>query len=69
MDRARDRLDLTEVHEVLESWRRIAWLIADMGIDGYRAMMASAEQRLQTGERAPGSVPWNQLKAELGLPG
>jgi hypothetical protein len=68
MDRARDRLDLAEVHEVLEAWRRIAWLIADLGATKYRDMIASAEERARTGERPAGSVPWSQLKVELGLP-
>lgn len=68
MDRARDRLDLAEVHDVMEAWRRIAWLIAQLGATGYRQMIASAEERARTGERSPGSVPWNQLKVELGLP-
>jgi len=31
------------------------------------AVLASAEHRFRTGERNPASVPWNQLKAELGL--
>ncbi len=67
MNRATDRLDLSEVHEVLESWRRIAWLTAVRGPEGYRRTVASAEQRLRTGERGAGSVPWHQLKVELGL--
>jgi hypothetical protein len=29
--------------------------------------MASAEQRLHTGQRGAGSVPWHQLKTGLGL--
>ena len=68
MDRARDRLDLTEVQDVLESWRRIAWLTTELGPEGYRNMISSAEQRARTGERASGSVPWSQLKVELGIP-
>lgn len=68
MDRARDRLDLTEVHDVLEAWRRVAWLIAELGPDGYRNMISSAEERARTGERAAGSVPWSRLSVELALP-
>lgn len=67
MEAATDRLDLSEVHEVLESWRRIAWLTAVRGPLGYRRTMAAAEQRLHTGERGAGSLPWHQLKTELGL--
>jgi hypothetical protein len=54
---------------VIETWRRIGWLTATLGVAGYRKMIASAEQRVRTGERAAGSVPWNQFKAELGLSG
>jgi uncharacterized protein DUF6247 len=67
MDRARDRLDLSEVQEVLAAWRRIAWLVTELGPDGYRSMITSAEERIRTGERAPGSIPWEQLKVELGI--
>jgi len=67
MQRATERLDLTEVHEALEAWRRVAWVTSTHGPDVYRSILASARTRLQTGERAPGAVPWAQLKAELGL--
>jgi hypothetical protein len=67
MEAATDRLDLSEVHEVLESWRRIAWLTAVRGPLGYRRTMAAAEQRLHTGERGAGSLRWHQLTTELGL--
>lgn len=59
MIRATRELDLTEVHRTLNSWRRVAC---------YRAVLASAEQRVRTGERHPRAVPWSQVKAELGLP-
>lgn len=68
MDRARDRLDLSEVHDVLEAWRRIAWLTRDLGPETYRRMVAEAEDRARTGERSAGSVPWSQVRTELGLP-
>lgn len=67
LDRAKDRLDLSEVQEVLEAWRRIAWLTRELGPEGYRRMLADAEQRARTGERPPGSVPWSRLRTELGL--
>jgi len=38
------------------------------GADAYRRALASAQERLQSGERAAGALPWAQLKAELGLP-
>lgn len=68
MARATQELDLTEVLETLESWRRVAWVTAATGAERYRAVLASAEHRLHSGERHPGAVPWIQLKAELGLP-
>lgn len=67
MLQATDSLDLTEVNEALEAWRRTAWITSDLGHDGYRAMLASAEERLRTGQRAPGAVSWDELKVELGL--
>jgi hypothetical protein len=67
MQRATDKLDLTEVHEALECWRRVAWMTSAHGPNLYRKTLASAEQRLRTGERADGAVSWDQLKAELGL--
>src|SRR4051812_20825841 len=69
MARATSELDLTGVHRTLDAWRRVAWVTTATGPERYRAVMASAEERLRTGERHPGAVPWSQLKAELGLPG
>lgn len=68
MARATRELDLTEVLQTLESWRRVAWVTTSIGTERYSAVLASAEHRLQTGERHAGAVPWSQLKAELGLP-
>jgi hypothetical protein len=39
----------------------------ELGHDGYRRWLANVEHRSRTGERSPGSVPWSQLKVELGL--
>ena len=68
MQRATERLDLTEVHEALEAWRQVAWVTSAHGPDAYRRTLTSAQERLQTGQRASGALPWAQLKAELGLP-
>ena len=68
MARATRELDLTEVHRTLSTWRRVAWVTTATGPERYRAVLASAEQRLRTGERHPQATPWHQLKAELGLP-
>jgi hypothetical protein len=67
MERATRELDLTGVLETLDAWRRVAWVTAATGSERYDAVLASAEQRLRTGERHPGAVPWSRLKAELGL--
>lgn len=67
MTKATEELDLSEVMATLESWRRIALLTTSIGADGYRRMLARAEHTLRTGDRPAGSVPWRQLKAELGL--
>lgn len=69
MARATEELDLTEVLNTLASWGRVAWVTTSIGSERYQAALASAEHRLQTGERHPGAVPWIQLRAELGLPG
>ena len=67
MARATQQLDLTEVHSTLEAWRRIAWITSTNGPDRHRQMLASIDERLRTGERHPDTVPWDQLKVELGL--
>ena len=68
MARATEQLDLTEVQEALEGWRQVAWVTSARGTEAYRRTLASAEERLQSGERSAGALPWAQLKAELGLP-
>jgi hypothetical protein len=67
MARATEPLDLTEVQAALEGWRQLAWVTSAHGPEVYRRKLASAQERLQSGERAPGAPPWAQLKAELGL--
>ena len=64
---AADSLELADVFRTLDSWRRRATITTHLGHDGYRRMLARAERILQTGEPEPGSVPWSELKAELGL--
>jgi Family of unknown function (DUF6247) len=67
MARATEALDLSEVLATLDSWRRIAWLTAAQGHDGYRRMLDRAQETLNAGEVPAESVSWRQLKAELGL--
>jgi hypothetical protein len=65
--KAADSLDLADVLDVLDSWRRRATITNYLSHNGYREMLARADRILRTGEPEPGSVPWSQLKAELGL--
>ncbi|MFR9802766.1 DUF6247 family protein [Pseudonocardia sp. RS010] len=67
MQRATERLDLAEVHQALESWRRVAWLTSAHGQDGYRRMLGRAEDTLRTRTGPEGTVSWSRLKAELGV--
>ena len=63
MAAATESLDLSGVHRALDSWRRVAWLTSTHGHDGYRRLLARAEERSRTGEREPGSVSLDQVKA------
>lgn len=66
MRRATDSLDLSELFEALEAWRRIAWLSTAHGHDGYRQMLSDARERVRTGGEPEGTISWGQLMAELG---
>jgi hypothetical protein len=65
--RAAETRDQAALRETLECWRRHAWTTQALGHDDYRRMLAQAEHTLRTGETPAGTVPWSQLKAELGL--
>lgn len=67
MAEAAETFDLTGVDKTLQFWRLRATHIDELGHNGYRRWLAEIEQRARTGESPPGSVPWSQLKAELGL--
>jgi hypothetical protein len=67
MVEAADSQDLTGVFRTLDNWRTHAMITDELGHDGYRRWLATLEHRSRTGERPPGSVPWSQLKVELGL--
>lgn len=56
-------LDLTEVHRLLESWRRVAQITAALGHDRYRRMLARAEHTLRTGELPAGSMSADEVTA------
>lgn len=56
MAAAIETLDLTGVHAVLDAWRPVAWLTSIRGVDGYRRILARAEQTLRIGQHPPGTV-------------
>lgn len=56
MSTAIETLDLTGVHAVLDAWRPVAWLTSARGADGYRRILARAEQTLRTSEVPLGTV-------------
>jgi Family of unknown function (DUF6247) len=60
---AAETLDLSGVMAMLDHWRRMAWLQQDR--EAYTHMLDTAA-RLIAGEDVP-TVPWSELKAELGL--
>lgn len=66
MARATETLDLAEVLETLESWRRVARLTAAAGAEAHRAMYRRAAARL-TGKDVPADEPLSRTKARLGL--
>ncbi|MBM7790577.1 DUF6247 family protein [Tenggerimyces flavus] len=63
LDVARERLDLTELDDVLERWRRLAWLV-NGDPDGFRDRMARAEA-IQAAAAA--GEPWESVKSRFGL--
>lgn len=67
LDAAAQTLRLDELDAWLSHWRRIAWSVSWKGHDGWRALLAEAERRLAGGEPPPGTRPWDEVKAELGL--
>ena len=67
LDVAAETYDLTEVFEMLNHWRLTAWMTTTHGPESHRRMLAKADNILRTGELPRGTVPWSQVKAELGL--
>ena len=62
MATATESLDLTAVYEWLDSWRRVAWLTSARGHEGYRRILARAEETLRTREVPPGSVSLEEIR-------
>jgi hypothetical protein len=65
MAQATRDLDLTAVFETLTVWRRTARTTTALGIDGYRRMLARAEQTLVTGQLPAGTVPLADVQARI----
>jgi hypothetical protein len=66
LDVARSSLLLHELNNTLEVWRRIAWTTQEDPA-AHRRMLDQVEHAVRTGEKPPGTVPWTELKARLGL--
>jgi hypothetical protein len=64
LDAARECLDLTELFETLEQWRRIAVLHSDR--ENFRAVAQRAAE-LTTGEPVPDDEPLEITRAKAGL--
>lgn len=64
---AGESYSLDRLEDTLAAWRRVAVVTAAQGPESYRRMLADAERTKRTGELPVGSVPWSQLKTELGL--
>jgi hypothetical protein len=63
---ARQTLHLDELRRVLRVWRRMA-LLTEQDPEGHRQLLATIAAVRRTGQPRPGSVPWTDLKTELGL--
>jgi hypothetical protein len=63
---ARRTLHLDELRHVLLAWRRVA-LMTQMDPDAHRETLAAIAEVQRTRAPHPGSVSWDELKAELGL--
>lgn len=65
LDTAAESLSLDELHETLESWRRIAWM-THTDPEAHRRMLRTAAERY-TGQPTPADEPLQRTKARLGL--
>ena len=63
---AHQTLRLDQLRHVLRMWRRQA-LMTERDPEGHRQMLATAVEVQRIGRSRSGSVPWSELKAELGL--
>ncbi len=63
---ARQTLRLDRLRHVLWMWRRQA-LMTERDPEGHRQMLTTAVEVQRIGRSRSGSVPWSELKVELGL--
>jgi hypothetical protein len=63
---ARRTLHLDDLRHVLRVWRRVA-LVTEQDPERHRETLAAIAEVRRTREPRAGSVPWTELKAELGL--
>lgn len=63
---AAETFSLDELGKNTAVRRRIAWM-TDSDPEAHRRMLHNVEHALRTGQSPLGSVPWNELKARLGL--
>ncbi|MQA26807.1 MAG: hypothetical protein GEU94_15395 [Micromonosporaceae bacterium] len=64
LETARQRLELTELFDMLEQWRRVAVLHSDR--DNFRAV-ARRTAELVTGDPVPADEPLETTRAKAGL--
>ncbi|HEX3782147.1 MAG TPA: DUF6247 family protein [Pseudonocardiaceae bacterium] len=62
---AAETLDLTKMQTTLETYRRHALLVARRGPDGYRRILARAEETLRTGAEPSGGMTHEQMRAMI----
>jgi hypothetical protein len=65
MSTATESLDLGGVQAFLRRWRLVARLTVGLGHDGYRRMLAEAEQRVGSGELPDDTVPVDEVRLKL----
>ena len=75
MARATERLDLTEVHEALEGWRRVAWVTSAYGPEVYSSnspgsgLLISRSSRDSATTAAPLTPTVSDAATALGVDG
>jgi uncharacterized protein DUF6247 len=63
---ARQTLHLDQLRHVLRMWRRMA-LMTERDPDSHRQLLTTAAEINNTGRPRTGSVPWAELRTELGV--